>query len=156
MKHLLLTIIVATFTSMNASAQTDKEVPAYVKNTFSQKFPKATKVKWDNEEENEWEAEFKMDGKEYTASFDNNGKWLETESDIESKEIPSTVKATLDKEFLGYKIKESDISETDNGKVYEFDLKKGDVEIEVAIDINGKVINKEQDKEGDIDVEDND
>ena len=37
------------------------------------KFQNATKVKWDQEEENEWEAEFKMNGDEMSASFDNAG-----------------------------------------------------------------------------------
>ncbi len=87
-----------------------------------------------------------MDGKEYSANFDVNGLWLETEYEISESEIPSTVKATLDKEFHAYKISEFEISETANGNVYKFELKKNGKKSEVSIDLNGKVLEQEQGK----------
>ncbi|MFH1319700.1 MAG: PepSY-like domain-containing protein [Bacteroidota bacterium] len=162
MKTLFLVIASAAIVSFNACSQTSKDVPANLKTAFSKKFPDATKVKWDKENEKEWEAEFKMDGKEYSASFDNNGAWMETEYEISTNEIPAVVKTTIEEEFSGYKIAESEISETADGKVYEFELEKDKVEMEVAIDTNGKIIKKEvkkeRDDEGDEenDSEDND
>lgn len=151
MKNLLLGIATVLLISVNIYGQKDKDVPAVVKNAFSQKFQKATKVKWSNESNKEWEAEFKLEGIEYSANFDLNGTWLETEHEIGGKEIPAPVKTTLDREFSGYKIGESEISETSEGKVYEFELKKNGKKTEVSIDNSGKVLEQEQGDEDDKD-----
>lgn len=147
MKNLVLLIAVVAIFSLNACGQKGKDIPENIKTAFTQKFPTATKVKWDKENEKEWEAEFKMDGKEYSANFDMNGAWMETEYEISVSEIPAAVKATLDTEFAGYKIDEPEVSETATAKLYEFELKKGKEELEVAIDLNGKVIKNEVEKE---------
>lgn len=124
-----------------ACAQTN--APTEVTTAFSQKFPTAKKVKWDKENETEWEAEFKMNGKEFSANFTSEGIWKETENEISQAEIPLAVKQTLESEFAGYKIEESEISETAAGKVYEFALEKDESELEVGIAPDGKVMKKE-------------
>lgn len=140
MKNLILVIVASAFISLSVSAQ--KNVPAPVKTAFSQKFTKATDVKWSKEGKTEWEAEFKMNGKAYSANFDTKGAWIETEYAITATEIPATVKTTIDKDYAGYRMKESEISETAKGKVYEFELIKGTNKVEVAFDMNGKKIKK--------------
>lgn len=140
-------MILAVF-SFSACGQ-NKEVPAKIKTAFEQKFPTAQKVKWDKENETEWEAEFKMNGKEFSANFSSDGEWMETEYEIEKSEIPQIVKQTLDTEFAGYDIEEAEISETTDGKVYEFALEKDETEMEVAISPDGKVVKKEVKKEED-------
>ena len=144
MKNLFLLFAVITIFSLSASGQTDKDAPANVKAAFAKKFPAATKIKWGKENEKEWEAEFKMDGKEYSANYDMNGTWMETEYEINVSEIPLVVKETLDKQFAGYKIEESEISENTTAKQYEFELKSGEQKFEVAIDLTGKVLKKEE------------
>lgn len=124
-----------------------KDAPAAVKAEFSKKFPKATKVEWGKENGKEWEAEFKLDGKEYSANFDNTGKWIETEYEIGVKDLPAVVKTTLDKESTGYKIEESLVTETSDLKAYEFVIEKGKDKLEIVIDQNGKMIKKEVVKE---------
>jgi hypothetical protein len=100
-------------------------------------------VKWDKENESEWEAEFKMDGELYSANFSTDGLWKETEHEIEESAIPAIVKQTLESEFAGYEIEEAEISETAEGIVYEFALENDDQEMEVAIAPNGIVKKKE-------------
>src|SRR5680860_864403 len=129
------------------------DAPKKVKDAFAKKFPTVKKVKWDKENETEWEAEFKMKGTEYSANFMEDGTWKETEHEIKKNAIPANLKTTLDTEFSGYKIGEAEISETSEGSVYEFELEKGEQAMEVAIDTNGKVVKKEMKEEGD---EDND
>lgn len=140
MKNLILVIAASALICLNVSAQTSKNVPVSVKAAFSQKFAKATDVKWGKEGKTEWEAEFKMNGKAYSANFDNKGAWMETENAITASEIPAAVKITIDKDYAGYKMKVSEISETAKGKVYEFEFVKGKVSKEVALDINGKIV----------------
>lgn len=142
MKNLILVIAASALISLNVTAQTSKNVPASVKTAFSQKFAKATDVKWGKEGKTEWEAEFKMDGKAYSANYDLKGEWLETEYAITANEIPAAVKTAIDKDYAGYKMKESEISETAKGKVYEFELVKGKNKVEIAFDMNGKIIKK--------------
>ena len=149
MKNLFLLIAIAAIFSFNACAQTGKRVPAKVKTAFHQKFPNAKKVEWGRENTKEWEAEFKMNAKDYSANYDNHGNWMETEFEVKLSEVPVAVKNTLSKEFAGFKIKEPELSETKEGKVYEFELKKGETQMEVAIAPSGKVVTKETKKEND-------
>lgn len=138
-------LIIYAFLSISffACGQSEKNVPVKIASSFSQKFPNASKVKWGKESEKEWEAEFKMNEKDYSANFDNSGIWSETEYEITTKEIPAAVKATLDKEFVRYKVAKSEVSETQEGKIFEFALSKGKEKLEAAIDATGKVLTKE-------------
>jgi uncharacterized lipoprotein NlpE involved in copper resistance len=131
----------------DSDQQETTQVPELVEMAFGKRFVNATDVEWGMEDETEWEAEFKMNAKDYSANFDNNGNWKETEYEINIADIPMEVKSALDKSFEGYKIEEAEISETANGKVYEFELEKGESNIEVAISPNGKVIDKEESAE---------
>ncbi len=143
MKKLTILMLGLVMILSQACAQTKTTVPTKVKTAFSQKFPNAQKVKWDKEKENEWEAEFKMNGKEYSANYTSGGIWMETEYEIEKSDIPSAVKKTLDNEFSGYDIEEAEMSETTEGKIYEFELEKGENNVEVAISLNGEIVKKE-------------
>ena len=144
---MILMVFISTMTVTACGQKTN--VPAKVKTAFEQKFPTAKKVKWDKENEIEWEAEFKMNSKEYSANFNSDGKWMETEYEIKKSDIPSAVKSSLDSDFKGYKIEEAEISETADGKVYEFELEKGKTDIEVAISTDGSILKKEEKKEND-------
>ena len=121
---------------------TGEDAPQKVKEAFAKKFPTVKKVKWEKESNSEWEGEFKMKGTEYSANFLEDGTWQETEHEIKKKSIPANVKTTLDAQFSGYQIEEAELSETQEGAVYEFELEKGEEELEVAIDMNGKVVTK--------------
>lgn len=147
MKTQILILAAVLLFSFSTCGQSGKDAPASVKSAFSQKFSGATNVKWGMENDKEWEAEFKMAGKEYSANFDPNGIWLETEYEISTKDIPAAVKTTLDKESAGAKIKVSEVTETKEGNAYEFVVKKGENETELVIDSSGKLIKKEQLKE---------
>jgi hypothetical protein len=119
-----------------------KNVPQSVNAVFSQKYPAAQSIKWANEEANEWEAEFKLNGKEMSASFDNSGKWLESETEIAAKELPAAVSGTIAKEFAGFKTDEISILDTPELKGFEVGLKKGEIVLEVVLDNTGKVLKK--------------
>ena len=149
MKNLFFLIGTIAIFCLADCGQPTKDVPAEVKTALTQKFPDATSVKWDKESDTKWEAEFTMNGVEYTASFDNTGAWMESEYEISTDDIPEAVKMTLEREYASYKVEEPEVSETTDGKVYEFELKSGDEEMKVAIDMNGNVLKKEQGEEED-------
>jgi hypothetical protein len=119
-----------------------KNVPQPVNTAFSQKYPNAASIKWASEEANEWEAEFKLNGKEMSASFDNSGKWLESETEIAAKELPAAISGLLAKEFAGYKTDEISILESPELKGFEVNLKKGETVLEVVFDNAGKILKR--------------
>ncbi|MCX6013570.1 MAG: PepSY-like domain-containing protein, partial [Chloroflexi bacterium] len=104
-------------------------------------------VKWGSEEVNEWEAEFKLDGKKMSACFDNSAKWIDSETEISLKELPAAVVNTLNKDFQGYKKGLIEIFESPEIKGFELTLTKGESTLEVVFDNNGKVIKKTEVKE---------
>jgi len=142
-------IVSLVFVFISASALSQKEPTEIVKKEISKKYATAKSVKWDNEEKNEWEAEFNMDGKKMSASFDNLGKWIESETAITEKELPGSVTATLNKDFSGYKKHLIEIFESTEMKGFELGLKKGETSIEVIFDNSGKILKKTDVKEED-------
>jgi hypothetical protein len=145
MKNSIILTTVFVFISVTAFSQ--KNPSEIVKKEFAKKYATAQSVKWDNEEKNEWEAEFFMDGKKMSASFDNLGKWIESETSIDEKELPASVVNTLNKDYQGYKKGAIEIFEDSKIKGFEMSLKKGDISVEVLIDNNGTIIKKTDIKE---------
>ncbi len=144
MKTTKLILAAVLFIGFTACGQSVKDVPGSIKSSFTKRFPNATNVKWGKENENEWEAEFKIDGKNYSANFNNTGEWVETEYQVKANELPPVVKATLANESKGARIKVSEVSETKEGKFFEFVYSDGEDETELIIDNAGNVVKKEQ------------
>ena len=141
-------IIVALAFGLFACAQTP---PKSVTVNFAKKFTGTTKVKWDQEEENEWEAEFKMNGNQMSASFDNAGKWLETEKELKKSDLPEAVQNAFNTNYSGYKIDEVAEIEKPDFKGYELGIKKGDEKLEILVSPEGKIVSKKELNEEDED-----
>ena len=146
-KILGVLLFAATIGSGIYAFGTSNDVPQKLTDAFAKKFPTVKKVKWEKESETEWEAEFKIKGAEYSANFLEDGTWQETEHEITKNAIPENVKITLETDFSGYQIEEAEISEIAEGSLYEFELEKGDGEMEVALTMNGKVVKKVMSKD---------
>jgi hypothetical protein len=145
MKNFFIFLIIFSLISFSAFGQ--KNPPDNVKKQFAKKYATAQSVKWDSEEKNEWEAEFKMEGKKMSACFDSLAKWIESETEISEKELPAAVVSTLNKDFQGYNRGSFEIFESSEMKGFELGLKKGETPIEVIIDNNGKILKKTDVKE---------
>ncbi|UXX78687.1 PepSY-like domain-containing protein [Reichenbachiella carrageenanivorans] len=150
MKNLTLWIVIAIAASV-LSCDQNKEgnTPEQVKAAFAEKFPEVKEAEWERENETEWEAEFDMDGKEYSANFTNKGEWMETEYAIKASDISEDIHAILATNFSDFEIEEAEIVETPQGQSYEFEIEQGETEYEVAIDANGNLTKKEQREEED-------
>jgi len=126
------------------------KVPAPVQKAFQSKFPNVTGVKWEMENKNSYEAAFSQSNYKMTATFDNDGKWMETEMAMDPAKLPQAILQTISKQFAGYMIKEVAETETpDKGWFYEADLKKGKEIVEVQFSTNGEVLKKTVEKKGD-------
>ena len=145
------TILVLCLFVVSLVVNAQKTPPAAVSKAFAEKFKNAEKVKWDMEEANEWESEFKLNGKETSASFDQTGKWLETEMEISKADLPAEVKASLDKQFPDAKIKECESNESPDFSGYEMSLVSKGKSYEVKVTKDGKLTAKEEKEKKDKD-----
>ena len=154
MKKLIILLTTALFL-LNGYSQEKKEtskdekqvvVPDAVKKAFAAQYPKVAKVKWSLEKAGEYEVEFDNNKTEMSVLFDEKGILLETESEIKMADLPQAVKATLAKDFAGYKIDEAEKSEAKGVVKYEMEAKKDNKEYELVFDSTGKLLKQEEEK----------
>jgi hypothetical protein len=67
-----------------------RKIPAEVTEAFREKYPGATQVEWKDKLTN-FVAVFKVDGTQYEARFNKKGEWKDTESAIDTDELPEEV-----------------------------------------------------------------
>lgn len=115
-----LVLAVLSLLTLNCNAQ---NVPKSVKDAFKAKFPEAKDVEWGKESDTEYEAEFEIGEVDYSANFDMNGKWLETEKEIAKNDLSDGVLASLARDFWDSDIHEvAEITSAD-GILYEVELR---------------------------------
>lgn len=141
MKNLILIFMIPAVLSFSACGQKE-DVPVKIKTALTQKFPQARNVSWDKENATEWEAEFTLNGIKYSANFDSNGQWKETEYKLNESALPAAVKTSLKNNFAGYDVEGAEVSETPQAMVYELSIILNDEDIVVLIAADGKVIKK--------------
>lgn len=125
-------------------------VPQAVLDAFAGKFPQAQHVKWEEEHEDEYEAEFKINKMEMSANFKADGTWLETEMEIKKAQLPEAVKQAIAKQFPGFDIEEAEQVETpDQPLAYEVELEGHDTEVEAVFKADGTLLKKEMKDEDD-------
>ncbi len=126
----------------NASAQhlSDDKVPAVVKASFTEQFPKAEHAKWEMESKTEYEVNFKQEGKALSATYGTDGAWLETEHAIKADALPELVRKAIAAGYADHKVKGIDVAESSKGTVYEVDMEKGEQSLEVVFAADGKVL----------------
>ena len=145
----LMSLAICMVLVVFAYAQTIKnEAPEAAKAAFAAKYPTAQKVKWSVEKPGEFEVEFTLNKVESSALFDACGKFLESEVEIKEAALPQAVKATLMKDFAGYKLDEIEKSiDAKELTTYEMEAVKGKDKLELSFDVSGKLLSKEPLKE---------
>lgn len=137
MKTIIVSVLIACTAVLNAQ----KQAPDAVKKSFAAKFPDVKKVKWEKEDNN-WEASFEKDKKEYSALFSENGQWLETEMEIPVNELPQAVKDAINKRYPNVTITEAAIIEKADGKkAYEAEIKHNGKKVDLILDEKGNFQN---------------
>ncbi len=147
MKNLILIPASVLLVAGACAQKNDQTAPDKVREAFTAKFQDVKQVEWSKESETEWEAEFKKEGVEYSAVFDETGNWIETEHEVKAKDLPAAVSATLTQQFADYKIEAAEIAEKGDGISYEVEIEKGEVAMEVVLREDGSVVSKEEIKE---------
>lgn len=137
MKNIFLVALAILCASATGCAQ--KKVSNAVDSAFKTKFSNATNVSWDKENDHEYEAEFKINGVNYSANFSDTGKWLETEQVITYEELPQSVKQNFMASHKDTKVKRVAKIDTSEGETrYEIEVKQLLSSEELFYDANGK------------------
>lgn len=154
MKKLVGLAVLSITMSMTFVACAQNKVPQNVKTALQQKFPEAQNISWVKEGGREWEAEFKMNGTDYSANFDTSGNWKETEKEIEQAAMPPEVKNALEQNYPNASVKEVFKIEKSEGIFYEFEIQNNGEGTEVVMDSQGNIQKKIEDEEDEAEDED--
>ena len=145
MKLKMILIVISAF-SFSLLAQ-NVDVPKKVQEKFIKLYPKTTEVKWSKEGKEEFEAEFKDNGKSISVVINDEGKLLETETVIEIKELPAAVGPFVAKNYKDYKITEAAKIIDDKGVLtYEAQISKNKEKKDLMFDKDGNIIVKKMEK----------
>lgn len=124
-----------------ATSFAQSKTPTAVTTAFNQKFPNATKVKWDKENAHEYEASFEWTGEKLSANFNDTGEWLETESPIAFNQLPEMVKTAFNVAHKGSTVKAVAKIETSKGITkFEVEFRQGIKTIELLYTTDGTEI----------------
>lgn len=124
MKKIIYAAMALLCTYSTSFAQS--KIPKTATTAFNQKFPNATKVKWEKESANDYEAEFEWNGIKYSANFSEKGEWLETESPFTFNQLPEKVQTAFNTSHKGKTPKAvSKIETSKQGTIYELEISKG-------------------------------
>lgn len=144
MTKIIMIWAVAICCTVRVAAQAAVSVPQVVADAFHTRFPNAAKQKWEKENATEYECEFHSGKAEMSAKYDQAGKWLETETEIKASDLPAAVQQTIQKQYNDYKLKEAEVVETPEGKLYEAELSKGGKVTELRLSADGRVVSTHQ------------
>ena len=141
MKKMFFVGLVLVTTPAFAQKLDASKVPAPVKKAFTENFAGATAIIWEKENGN-YEAGFKQNNQNKSATFAPDGAWMETEQSIEISNLPSSVMAYLAKNYKGEKIKEAAKLKLANGEIhYEAEVKG----LDIIFDEKGNFIKTQKD-----------
>jgi len=125
-----------------AFGQGQKDVPKAVQKTFENKYPGENDPDWHKDDNGNYESNFKIDGKSFRADFSPNGEWIETESDIDKKDLPKAVIDVIDNQFPDSEITEiEEVDHYSKGKFYDVEFKQKGKNKDVEIKADGPIIN---------------
>jgi hypothetical protein len=142
-KYFLIALALFSFTAFAQQVN----VPKSAKDTFSKLYPKTTEVKWDKENQ-DYEASFKLNGKDMSVIFDKDGKVMETETAIEISKLPKGVDKYVMDNFKEYKITgAAKIIKANGEEIFEAEITKGKDKKDLFFDANGKPEKKDVNKE---------
>lgn len=100
-----LIIVLALYSGANALCA--QSIPAAVTAAFNQKFSAQRAVHWEKEGDGSYEAEWKQNKQEFSATFSAQGQWLETESSIALDALPAAVREAFAKTYAGATLQEA-------------------------------------------------
>lgn len=148
MKKLMLLILVISITGffqVQAQARKTKAelLPDTVIGAYKAKYKKIEVDQW-LEEDSDYKAIFKKGPIKYKATFNVDGKWISTSTEIEKDKVSNGIKKHLKGlDYKGWKISKCEKVETPTvPKMFIVKIKKGKEEQVLNFDATGKILTK--------------
>ncbi len=149
MKRIFVFIVSALFViSIYAQEKAEVNVPKEVKAAFTKLYPSAQDVKWSEEEDEEFEAEFTFNGKDISVVLDKEGTLKETETKIEVSELPQSIRDFVKKNYPDFKLTEAASIEVIGAMMsYEAEISKDGTHKDLLFTKEGQLIKKKAKEE---------
>lgn len=140
MEKFIVIAMVCMATIVTATAQ-KTQAPTAAEKAFRNKFPGAKNVTWSQENKDEYEAAFILNGENGSANFSASGRWLETEMAIPRSAAPKAVMEAFGKQFPGAKVDRIyEVSSPDGKTYFEIEYTRKGKKKEVKLSTGGAVI----------------
>ncbi len=137
---LLITLICLIFIcSCNQSV--NSQAPEAVKKTFQAKYPGEDDPDWEKDSHGNYESHFKIDGVKYRADFKPNGRWIETETSIDKKDLPEAIRHKIENDFDGEITEIEKVDHHSKGIFYDVEFKQKGKNKDIEFKADGTVIN---------------
>lgn len=146
MKYATLSLMATACIAHTAAAQTlpAASVPTDVRAAWRSRFPGIKTVEWKLKSDHNYEAEFTSRGADVAAKFTATATWLETETTIRSAALPAAVRATIARDFNGYRQIETQRLDrvATSALLYEVHLDNGKEVVKLQLDPAGVLVSK--------------
>ena len=113
--------IISIFILALALSCNSVKIPTEIKANFQKSFPGVTGEEW-SEDDGKYEAAFKVDGKEVTATYTPAGVLEETETKIPIADLPKEIEPYIKSKYPGMAIKEASIVERGTNRMFEAEI----------------------------------
>lgn len=138
----LAMLLIATIAFMACDKDDDiTSVPVEISQAFNNKYPHATNVEWERKG-NYYVADFRMDGKDFDAWFEDDGNWVMTEMDITWNNLPETVQTSFNaSEYASWRIEDVDLLEYPLTPMeYVIEVEQGEKEVQLFYSETGNLL----------------
>ncbi|WP_405384784.1 PepSY-like domain-containing protein [Maribacter sp. LLG6340-A2] len=142
----ILTGALATLGILIGSAQDmdPNTVPANLKNNFEQRYPAASDVEWEMEDD-AYKVEFEMNAQEHEIWYAPDGNTTKTEQELTEADLPQAIRNTITDSYSGFKIDEVEKTTEKGSTTYEVELQKGWMnEKDVIFNADGTVLREKE------------
>jgi len=118
-------------------------VPAVVKSYVEKTYPRVSPVEWNYEEKgNYYNAEFKIDGAEYSVDISPEGRLINSTSEIAAAQLPAAVNAYIGRQFPGFQVEEARKLVRRGSTYYEVDIHGQNSSQMLTFSESGKLLDK--------------
>ena len=84
-------------------SKANADVPAKVSKAFKAKYTKVEDLSWDNDG-NEYYATFTHEGLSKSATFDENGVWIETTTSLSADDLKTCITDIIEEDYSEYEV----------------------------------------------------
>ena len=142
MKQTIYVLVLAAVMSACSSIWGRTDLPEAVKVRFSELYPSAKEVEWENTAEN-YEAEFEVGGRDRTAVFTAAGKLISYAEEIEEQNLPGSALQELGTRYASFSIDEVHRVQQQGSTYYRVELDRKEEELLLHFDSTGHLLKQE-------------